>query len=481
MAESKNFHIDQLLLDSENPRHSFMDDQSEIIAYLIEKENVKELAKDIAQRGDLSPFNTGGLIEAEHEPGKYWVLEGNRRVCALKLLNNPSLAPESSQKYFKRLASGASFIPTEFSCHVFDNRDEAKEWLASRHGDFKGGAGLKPWSAIQSARFFEKKEHSMALSILQFALREGLIEEERARRIVTTVTRMFSTPQAREAFGIITGRSSGSVLIDVELAEFTAALAEYLSDISNPDLNIGSRSTKKDRIGYAIILEEKGKLPKTKLAHPVDILTGEVYQDKASNPHSAESAEEPTVSKPETPQSSDPETDETLKPAKPATTRTPQAREKAKALIDYSLKIQPEKIRAVFLELKNKLNVQETPYSAAALLRVLIELSCDHYIFSHSETIVLHEGGKSISITEKSPLRIKILGIAHHISQANPDLINTKQLAVLQSECQEAKTNAGGLNLLHNIMHNYSHSITAPHVITAHDNFKPFIQALWHN
>ncbi|OSI12954.1 ParB/Srx family N-terminal domain-containing protein [Neisseria canis] len=478
MNESKYFHIDQLLLDSENPRHVFMGSQSEIIAYLIENENIKELAKDIAQKGALSPFNAGGLLSVEGEPGKYWVLEGNRRVCALKLLNNPDLAPASSKKYFERLVANAVQIPTNFFCHVFANREEAKEWLASRHGDFKGGAGLKPWSAVQSARFFEKKEHSMAVTILQFALREGIIDEDRAHRIVTTVSRMFSTPQARDTFGIVTGRSNGTVLINVELTEFAVVLAEYLADIENPELNVGSRSTKEDRIGYREILAQKGKLPKTKLDHTIDILTGTVSKIETGNVSVAKPGSRVTGNSPVSGASVD-AGGKAQPESKPI--RTPPARDKARKLIDYSLQIRPEKIRAVFLELKNKLDVQETPYSAAALLRILIELSCDHYILNHAETIVFNDGGKSFGVNEKSPLRIKILGIAHHIHQSNSNLIDAKQFAALQNECPEAKTNAGGLNLLHNIMHNYSHSITAVHVIAAHDNFKPFIQALWHN
>lgn len=484
MNESKNFHIDQLLLDSENPRHVFMESQSKIIAYLIENENIKELAKDIAQKGALSPFNAGGLLNVEGEPGKYWVLEGNRRVCALKLLNNPDLAPTSSRQYFERLAANAGKIPTNFFCHVFANREEAKEWLASRHGDFKGGAGLKPWSAIQSARFFEKKEHSMAVTILQFALREGIIDEDRAHRIVTTVSRMFSTPQARDTFGIVTGRTSGTVLINIELSEFAVVLAEYLADIENPELNVGSRSKKEDRIGYREILAKKGKLPKTKLDHTIDILTGAVSKIETGNVSAAKPNARATENSPVSEASVNAGDKAQAQPQpqpKPKPTRTPPARDKDRKLIDYSLRIEPEKIRAVFLELRNKLDVQETPYSAAALLRVLIELSCDYHILNHTETIVFNDGGKSYQVTEKSNLRVKILGIAQYIYQSDSNLIDAKQFAALQNECQEAKTNAGGLNLLHSIMHNYSHNITAMHVIAAHDNFKPFIQALWHN
>lgn len=486
MSKSKYFKIDQLLLDSENPRHDFMEEQSEIIDYLIKNENIKELAKDIAKKGALSPFNAGGLIESEEVKGKFWVLEGNRRVCALKLLNNPSLAPADSQKFFERLATEATIIPTDFFCHVFDNREEAKEWLASRHGDFKSGAGLKPWSAIQSARFFGKKEHLMAVTLLQYALREGLIDETRAQKVVTTVSRMFSTPQARETFGIVSGRSDSLVLINVMPEEFKQALAEYLKDIENPLLNVGSRSNKEDRIGYYEVLLEKGMLPKTKLEHPIDILTGTVHVIESEPQQVTKPIPSKTVipaNKQNSKVNNPPVSTEANLKSQPGNkiVRSLQDRSKARKLIDYSLKIEPVKIRAVFNELKNKLDVQETPYSTAALLRVLVELSCDYYLKNHSNPVIFHDGSKSFKVDEKSKLRIKILGIAHNINSANSNLIDTKQLAALQNECQVASSNAGDLNLLHNIMHNYAHNITPAQVIAAHDNFKPFIQAIWHN
>lgn len=97
--------ISKLKLDTENPRlPSEYSDQATIIQYLLENEKVENLAKDIAQRG-ANPFDMIGVLKNPENEGddEYIILEGNRRICALMLLNNPDLAPnERLKKQFQR-------------------------------------------------------------------------------------------------------------------------------------------------------------------------------------------------------------------------------------------------------------------------------------------------------------------------------------------------------------------------------------------
>lgn len=151
-----------------------------------------------------------------------------------------------------------------------------------------------------------------------------------------------------------------------------------------------------------------------------------------------------------------------------------------KHLINYPLNIPRNlgKIRNIYLELKNKLNVQETPYSTAALLRSLIELSCDYYIL-HNSTIVFNDGSTTEQVSENSKLRVKILGVAQDIHHKDRGLINKKQLATLKLECPKRGTDTGSLDILHSTLHNYSHEISPQQIIVAHNNFEPLISAIW--
>ena len=125
-----NVSIRTLYLDPKNPRHIPIENQKAIISYLIENEKVKDLAKDIAEKGMTNPLDLVGIIT---ENNKKLVVEGNRRVCALKLLDKPCLAPKKYQRYFTTLQGKVKNQITKIPVHVFPNRDEAVPWLSTLH------------------------------------------------------------------------------------------------------------------------------------------------------------------------------------------------------------------------------------------------------------------------------------------------------------------------------------------------------------
>lgn len=78
-----------IYLDNENPRHDPIYDQTKIVEHLLKGERVKSLAKHISTHG-VNPLDSIGVIKDEED--NYVVVEGNRRLCALLLLNgNPPI------------------------------------------------------------------------------------------------------------------------------------------------------------------------------------------------------------------------------------------------------------------------------------------------------------------------------------------------------------------------------------------------------
>jgi hypothetical protein len=115
---TKTLHITQLLLDPQNPRHDVIENQREIIKQLLETEKINNLARDISEQGSLSPLETVGVVPLDDESDDYVVVEGNRRICACLLLNNPGLSPTDSVKQkFKKIKQGST-IPSEINCIV---------------------------------------------------------------------------------------------------------------------------------------------------------------------------------------------------------------------------------------------------------------------------------------------------------------------------------------------------------------------------
>jgi hypothetical protein len=88
----KKIPVPSLQLDPSNPRipeRQTPPTQAELIAELVANDGVYELAKDITEVGYLPDSS----LIAVYENGKHVVVEGNRRLTALKLLVSPTLAP----------------------------------------------------------------------------------------------------------------------------------------------------------------------------------------------------------------------------------------------------------------------------------------------------------------------------------------------------------------------------------------------------
>lgn len=111
----ESIDIDRIFLYEENPRHEPIESEPEIIEHLCKDEAVFNLARNISEAG-TNPLAILGIVQipgsgASDTKKSYKVLEGNRRVCAIKLLNDPDLAPPNLRKDFARLASASGHIP----------------------------------------------------------------------------------------------------------------------------------------------------------------------------------------------------------------------------------------------------------------------------------------------------------------------------------------------------------------------------------
>jgi hypothetical protein len=99
--------IGRIFLALNNPRHETYDNEGKVITYLCQKESVYVLAKDIVKYG-LNPLERFALTpttkKRDSTAPTYVSAEGNRRLCALKFLNDPELAPAKLRDAFERLA-----------------------------------------------------------------------------------------------------------------------------------------------------------------------------------------------------------------------------------------------------------------------------------------------------------------------------------------------------------------------------------------
>lgn len=135
--------LQRVYLNNENPRHDPIDDEPQIIEYLLGKEQVTNLAKDIAKLG-LSPLERLGVMPHPVAADSFVALEGNRRLCALKLLSDPDKAPkEATSKIYRKLKSSMLSPPRTIEVVVFSDAAAARPWLERKHEGAMNGVGTR--------------------------------------------------------------------------------------------------------------------------------------------------------------------------------------------------------------------------------------------------------------------------------------------------------------------------------------------------
>ncbi|HEY3910821.1 MAG TPA: hypothetical protein VGM07_13130 [Stellaceae bacterium] len=197
--------IGRVFFDLENPRHEPFKTEEQVIEYLCDREEVYPLARDIARHG-LNPLERLALIPIKAKGGRitgYTMAEGNRRLCAIKLLGDPERAPANLRKAFEQIARDYDYIPiTKVAGVVFDNKDDATVWLERVHGGAQAGIGRKTWNAEQKQRFSGTSKNRIAQLFLDYAQDKGMMTAEQRKRRLTTVQRFLGNSIFKEVIGI---------------------------------------------------------------------------------------------------------------------------------------------------------------------------------------------------------------------------------------------------------------------------------------
>jgi hypothetical protein len=141
--------IADLKLDLYNPRMPKSKqgkDEKSVIEYMLLEASTLELMLAIGE----NDFFAGELllvVPDAQEQGKYIVVEGNRRLTAVKLLNNPELATVKKLA-IKDIVEEAKFKPTELPCLIFEAKNDILKYLGFRHI-----TGIKSWRLLEKARY----------------------------------------------------------------------------------------------------------------------------------------------------------------------------------------------------------------------------------------------------------------------------------------------------------------------------------------
>lgn len=147
--ELRKLSVDAIRLDKQNPRlpeDMLNESQRSIIRYMIEEFKILEIAKSIVKNG----FFINEVPIAAKEGKHFVVVEGNRRITALKLLRTPDLAPPRKKHTYTRLAENIDANQwKKLSMYIAPSKEAVAPILIARHGSEM----TSPWQRIMKMRF----------------------------------------------------------------------------------------------------------------------------------------------------------------------------------------------------------------------------------------------------------------------------------------------------------------------------------------
>jgi hypothetical protein len=145
----QSISLSKLELDKANPRlpSKFRKGQlskEDIINWMLADASIIELMLAIGHSGF---FIGEALLVIKETSGNYTVIEGNRRLTSMFLLNNPELA-EIHKKKVGLVIQETTERPQDIPCIVFPHREDINKYLGYRHV-----TGVKSWGILQKARY----------------------------------------------------------------------------------------------------------------------------------------------------------------------------------------------------------------------------------------------------------------------------------------------------------------------------------------
>lgn len=254
--KDKTLAVPSLLLDSRNPRIPDTDSkqgQRDLIADLVENDKVYELAKSIVDKG----YHPVESLIAIILNGKHVVVEGNRRLAALKLLLSPDIAPHNAVSRFRALANRANLSAIKkIRVLVAPSRDASAPVIMSKHTQEQ----IAKWVPVMQAKFFKNLVDS-GLSVDEVAQQYNVLPsrvtdflqlyqmycvacsmdlpQEVVPKVanpreypMTTLERLYKSPQVADFLGISFDNNK-ELVGSTDPAEFKKAFGKMTVDVAN--------------------------------------------------------------------------------------------------------------------------------------------------------------------------------------------------------------------------------------------------------
>ncbi len=457
--------LSKLKLDPANPRHPEFESQREIIEWMTSGsgrigEKLVVLAKDIARFG-LNPADRVMVVRDDKEKGQFNVIEGNRRLTAVKLLNDPDVAPTKQwKKRFSRIKPSDYSPIRRIRCTVFDDEEIAFHFVELRHLGESGGAGIVPWEAEQKARHDQRLQrrsrHHKALAVLDLIRDNDKIDAETKSFAgegfpITTLDRVLSDREFRDFLGLQLN-SDGEICFRIEPCEAIKPISKVIKDFGSGKKNVRHVINKQKRDHYKNSFKGKAISDHSKvLAEPVrvveadSLLAGKARKGKVGKKRYGDPRDRKHVVIPGTNLPID-----------------PKHFNRAKRVF--------EELKS--LQIRDKHGKPRFPNGGILLLRLFIEMSVDSYIQQHKLKHPSPTEWKQISLTERTKAVLRDL-------QANGKLVR-QEVTVINKVLSDVNK-VSNPNSLNDLAHNPNQIPHPNDLYDVWDTYTKFLLALWQN
>ncbi len=251
---TKHLAVANLYLDQKNPRlgrETSTQAPREIVQYLFRNDKTMEVAESIARRGY---FPNEPLLAIE-EGGKFVVLEGNRRLAALKALREPGILDGALGRQVERIARNIQDIDSikTVPVTIAPNRRATDVQIAGRHI----GTPVLAWQAENRASFILDK---LAEGYTADQLRDNLgfsmtdVQEARQTRSIADMARSLELPDEVKAK---LDNPRAKLFTTIERVLSSSAGRECLMVKPDPDHGFRGETTKEEFVkGFAKLVTD---------------------------------------------------------------------------------------------------------------------------------------------------------------------------------------------------------------------------------
>lgn len=248
-------HINNLHPDVENFRFDPVKDENEAVITMIKQIPTKiyNMIKSILDNGGIDPSILLNIVPYEKGSKEYVVMEGNRRICSLKIIKDVTIIKQTSeyQKIVRLLEKyDLTRIPDEFYCTLYQNKEDTFFWTYLRHSGELDGEGLVSWDAPSIDRFrygTSQASPSISYYIINY-INNNTKYNVTNSRFTTTLNRIVDSSPGKEYYAVEV--EDRQLVFSKDISQTVLKLCLLIENLENKNINTRNANTVKQIQGW---------------------------------------------------------------------------------------------------------------------------------------------------------------------------------------------------------------------------------------